>query len=80
MNAYQVFQKTAEAVISSGSTPKAKEFAQTLVSKIEAKGEAWIESNFTKLGLFSDFESLEKNAPVADNRIFYIKKWQLALV
>ncbi len=76
----QNFQNYANAVIASGSTPKAKEFAKSVISKIESKGSDWIAQNAKKLQIEVDFSTCNESAPVADNRIFYIQKWQLALI
>ena len=81
MNKYESFKSIASEVVRSGKTEKAKEFAQSVILKIEAKGAEWIESNFSKLGLIEGgAPAIEDISPVADNRIFYIQKWQMALI
>lgn len=66
-------------LIKSAATPKAVAFAEKIAAQIEARGAAWIDSNAAALKISGNIEALEKFAPVADNRAFFLSAWQLAL-
>lgn len=84
MTTTEIFNKTAERVIASGTTEKAKEFAEKVRAQILEKGEEWIERNQDALEIsLANFavyaDGAGEIAPIEDNRLFYLEKWQLAL-
>jgi hypothetical protein len=60
-------------------SPKATAFLAKLVGQINARGEAWIIENALSLGIMRSADDWADLCPVADNRLFYIQKFQLAL-
>jgi hypothetical protein len=80
----ETFREVARRVIESGRTEKAKAFAKKVRDQILSKGEDWIEGNKTPLeiGELNFAEYADGNgeiAPVEDNRLFYLQKWQVVL-
>ena len=79
MSATENFIIAAKILYDSAPNEKAGEFVSKLAGRIAAKGEAWINANATKLHI-SDVEVSDQSiAPIADNRLFYLAQWQLAL-
>lgn len=72
------FNFVAAEIVKSAKTQKAVDFAQKVIGQIEARGDEWIEANLDALGL--KFFSIANNnvAPISDNRLFWIAKFQVA--
>lgn len=77
MNAVNNFNSIAAEVIASATSDKARAFAEKVVASIAARGESWIEKNAAALSVTLSADQLRDAAPVADNRLFFLKKWQL---
>ncbi len=84
MTTLELFIKTANRVITSGKTKNAKNFATKICDQILNKGIKWIKKNKDALGIseinFAMYaDGSGEIAPIEDNRIRYLEKWQLAL-
>jgi hypothetical protein len=84
MTTTEIFTETARRVIESGATEKAKSFAEKVHDQVLAKGDDWIEKNkmaleITHLNFAEYADGSGEIAPIEDNRLFYLQKWQLAL-
>ena len=66
------------ALYDEAPSDKARAFTAALTEKVLAKGEAWIEANVGALHAYSSAE--EQYFPVEDNRLFFLGKWQMALL
>ena len=66
------------ALYAEAPSDKARAFTVSLTEKILAKGSDWIEANVGSLYAYSSAE--EQYFPVEDNRLFFVAKWQLALL
>lgn len=79
MSAVSNFNSIAAEVIASATTEKARAFAEKVVAAITANGDEWIVANASKLHVTLSADSVRQTAPVADNRLFFVQKWQMAL-
>jgi len=79
MNAVSNFNSIAAELIASAPTEKARAFAEKVIGLVNARGADWIEANAIKLHVTLSADQVRASAPVADNRIFFMQKWQLAL-
>ncbi|MDP1586619.1 MAG: hypothetical protein Q8M07_02650 [Prosthecobacter sp.] len=84
MNTQEIFNETARRVIESGATENAKAFATKVRDRILANGDEWIEKNKFALEIsqlnFSKYaDGSGEIAPIEDNRLFYLQKWQMVL-
>ena len=84
MNTQEIFNETARRVIESGKTEKAKVFAEKVRDRVLEKGPEWMEEHKNDLKLsetnFAVYaDGSGEIAPIEDNRLFYLEKWQLAL-
>ena len=70
------FETIATELISSGTTEKAKVFASKICDQVRAMGGDWITENALKLSLTFSASEQKDIAPVADNRIWYITRFQ----
>jgi len=75
----QNFNFVAAELVKSAPTQKAVDFANKVIGQIEARGDDWIEANIEELGLKFFRIDCDTVAPVSDNRIFWITKFQVAL-
>jgi len=73
------FNFVANELVKSAATPKAADFANKVIGQIESRGDEWIEANIDVLGLKHFNIACNSVAPVADNRIFWMTKFQIAL-
>lgn len=80
MNAIKNFEIAVKALYNEAPSEKARAFVTKIADQIRAKGEDWIAAHVTELHI-SDVE-VSDNAvcPIEDNRIFYMERWQLALL
>ena len=77
MNKYlNNFETIAAELISSGSTEKAKAFATKICDQVRVMGGDWLISNAGKLSLSLSAQEQKDIAPVCDNRIWYITRFQ----
>lgn len=79
MNTIENFHSIAAELINSAASDKARAFAEKIVLQIEAKGEEWINAHKAQLYI-TMHASQQTAAPVADNRVWYLGKWQMALL
>lgn len=84
MNTQEIFNETARRVIESGKTEKAKAFAEKVRAAVLEKGPEWMEEHKGELQIseanFSVYaDGSGEIAPIEDNRLFYLEKWQMAL-
>lgn len=79
MNAVENFNSIAAELIASAPTEKARAFAEKVAAQVAAKGDEWIVANVFKLACEMSADMTRHTAPVADNRLFFMQKWQLAL-
>lgn len=79
MNAMTNLISIADEVIASATSDNGRAFAEKVVAAILAKGNEWIQDNAVALNIGLSADAVRETAPVADNRMFYIKKWQLVL-
>jgi len=77
MDAVSNFESIAAELVRVAPTQKAADFALRTADKIRARGPEWIAAHVNELHIYSSNE--EQYFPVADNRIFFIEKWQMAL-
>lgn len=73
------FNEHAETIINAAPTAKARAFAEKLVAQVKARGQEWIEANADALQVRLPVWGAESAAPTADNRLFFLTHWQLAL-
>lgn len=73
------FNEHAETIINAAPTAKARAFAEKLVAQIKARGPEWIETHTDALQVRLPVWGPESVAPTADNRLFFLSHWQLAL-
>lgn len=79
MSAVENFEIAAEALYNEAPTEKARAFVDKLANKIRDKGEAWIEANAIKLNI-TDIEVADHEVSIESNRLFYLERWQDALL
>jgi len=79
MSAVENFEIAAEALYNEAPTEKARAFVDKLANKIRDKGEAWIEANAIKLHI-TDIEVADHEVSIEANRLFYLERWQDALL
>ncbi len=72
------FASLAELLIRSAPTQKAVDFANKIISQIEARGPEWMAQNAVELQLLDDHKN--DFCPVADNRGLFMAKFQTALM
>lgn len=66
------------ALYDEAPSDKARAFTAALTDKVLAKGDAWIEAHVMDLCAFNSAE--EQYCPVEENRLFFLGKWQMALL
>lgn len=71
------FEIIVQKLIECAPCQRAIDFTNKIADQIRAKGEKWISDNALKLGVAC--VPPEEIAPIADNRIAIIVKFQLAL-
>lgn len=79
MSAVENFKSIAEEVIASAASEKARTFAEKVVGSVLARGEEWITENSGALHVGLNADQIRSSAPAADNRLFFLSKWQMAL-
>lgn len=72
------FASLSALLIQSAPTQKAVDFANKVIAQIEARGSEWVAKNAAELQLLSDHKN--DFCPVADNRVFFMTKFQTALM
>jgi hypothetical protein len=73
------FEGIAAALEAAAPTEKGRTFAAKIAAQIRANGAEWIEANHVSLHIDMSVKECEELAPVADNRLFFMQEWQLAL-
>lgn len=76
---YENFKGIAAELIATVSSDKGRVFWQGLADQIEARGAEWIEANAAALNIRISAEAARPNAPVSDNRMFFLNAWKKAL-
>ena len=79
MNALSNFHSIVSALKCEAPSEKARLFVDKVAGQIAERGEDWIVANSSALHLEASAEQLEAVAPVEDNRLWWLKEWQLAL-
>lgn len=79
MSALANFRSIVSALKDEAPSEKARQFVDKIAGQIEARGEEWISANAGRLHVALSAEQCEAAAPVEDNRLFFMKAWQLAL-
>lgn len=79
MNALNNFRSIVSALKDEAPSEKSRQFVGKLASQIEARGAEWMQKNATRLHITLSAEQCAEVAPVEDNRLFFLKEWQLAL-
>lgn len=80
MNAINNFEKAAEALYNEAPSEKARAFVEKLAAQIRAKGEDWISAHVTELHITDNEVADNSILTIEDNRLFYLGRWQLALM
>lgn len=80
MNAIKNFEIAVEALYNEAPSEKARAFVEKLSEQIRAKGEDWISARAIELHITDVEVSDSAVCPIEDNRLFYLERWQLALV
>jgi len=80
MNAIKNFEIAVEALYNEAPSEKARAFVEKLAGQIRAKGEDWIAARVTELHITDVEVSDSAVCPIEDNRLFYLERWQLALL
>ena len=78
-NAIQNFKEISKELYATAQTDKARAFCEKITKQIEAKGEEWIISHETELGIHYSVAEQKVSAPVAENRTWFLSQWQKAL-
>lgn len=79
MNAVQNFNLIATELLASASSEKARAFAEKVIKQAASKGDEWITARAKELALSHSPAELASISPVADNRLWFLTKWQTAL-
>lgn len=72
------FEEISRQLMASAPTERAAMFADKIISGVRAKGGEWIAQRAFDLQV--NFVPGEAMFPVADNRTYYISRWQMALL
>ena len=81
--AHSNFVTLADLLIRTAPSQKAVDFAYRVFEKLEARGAEWMAANAVELQILGHFGSVAEDArtpaPVADNRAYYMAKFQTVL-
>jgi len=80
MNATTNFEIAVEALYNEAPSEKARAFVERLAAQIRAKGEDWIAARVIELHITDVEVSDSAECNIEDNRMFYLERWQLALL
>jgi hypothetical protein len=72
------FEEISRQLMASAPTEKAAAFADKIIRGVRAKGAEWIAARAFDLQV--NFVPGHEMFPVADNRTYYISRWQMALL
>jgi len=72
------FESLAALLIASAPSQKAIDFAQKVLNQARERGAEWLAANAVELQLLDDHKN--DFCPVADNRGFFMAKFQMALL
>lgn len=80
MNAMKNFEIAVEALYNEAPSDKARAFVERVAAQIRAKGNEWIEGRATDLHITDAEVSDSAIVTIEENRLFYMEKWQMALL